>query len=70
MLEEQNNLCKICGKDKSLFKRRFSVDHCHKTGRNRGLLCLKCNMGLGAYDEDIDTMHKAIEYLRINNDCV
>ncbi|MFE9844359.1 endonuclease VII domain-containing protein [Streptomyces goshikiensis] len=39
------------------------VDHCHKTGRVRGVLCLNCNVGVGLFKEDPDRMRRAAEYL-------
>lgn len=43
LLAEQKNCCAICGKHQSLMSKAFDVDHCHKTGKVRGLLCHKCN---------------------------
>ncbi len=40
------------------------VDHNHKTGKVRGLLCYNCNNGIGRFKEDIETLEKAIEYLK------
>ena len=60
LFDTQNGLCKICG---CTSKRRLAVDHCHKTGRIRGLLCFKCNMGLGYFQDNKDLLIKASEYL-------
>lgn|SRR5574343_135257 len=50
MLKNQNNVCKICKNPESLKLRKrinkLAVDHCHKTGKIRGLLCFKCNVSL------------------------
>lgn len=51
MLEDQQECCGICGKSQEEFKNHFAVDHDHVTGENRGLLCLKCNTGLGYYEK-------------------
>lgn len=43
MLKDQNNNCALCGKHKSKFKKSLAVDHNHKTGKVRGLVCFHCN---------------------------
>lgn len=72
MLEAQNNRCAICG---NLETRRFNgnitrlaLDHCHKTGRVRGLLCHACNTGIGKFNDDIELMGKAMKYIRKHNE--
>jgi hypothetical protein len=47
-LAEQGGVCAICGKSPT--KRRLHIDHCHETGRIRGLLCTGCNTRLGWYE--------------------
>jgi len=47
-LKQQQNKCAICGKSNKSQLQKFSIDHCHKTGKIRGLLCKKCNTGLGS----------------------
>lgn len=39
------------------------VDHCHDTGKVRGLLCFNCNVGIGSLQDDIEMLRKAIKYL-------
>jgi hypothetical protein len=51
-------------KTKQTDEERLVVDHNHKTGMIRGLLCHRCNTGLGHFEEKIDLLHNAIEYLR------
>lgn len=70
MYELQKGCCMICGIHKELytFKNRgrqsvLYVDHCHETGRVRGLLCLECNKGLGAFKDSLDLLQRAILYL-------
>lgn len=59
--EKQGDMCAICitkPKDKLV------VDHCHKTGRVRGLLCRKCNLGIGYLKDSVEFMSQAIKYLQ------
>lgn len=55
----QKGLCAICGMSEKLF-----VDHSHTTGLVRGLLCFKCNSGLGSFEDDIKRLEKSIDYLK------
>ena len=69
MLEDQGHVCAICkGKETALHKdggpRRMPVDHCHDTGKVRGLLCTACNRALGLFKDDIGVLESALEYLR------
>ena len=67
LLEAQNNSCAIC-KDTLSGNSRTSgklfVDHCHTTNKVRGLLCSRCNHGLGHFRDDQNLLQKAIEYLK------
>ncbi len=58
----QNNVCAIC-KEPEVRKRRLSVDHCHKTGKVRGLLCDRCNNGIARFDDNVEVLKRAIKYL-------
>lgn len=63
-LRHQNGVCAICGTAKPGMKRRFfTIDHDHSTGVIRGLLCLKCNVGLGAFGDDPERLVSASKYL-------
>lgn len=62
MLEQQEGVCKICGKVCKTGQ-RLAVDHCHTTKNVRGLLCMECNRGLGAFKDNVDLLQKAIYYL-------
>lgn len=64
MLIMQNGVCAICSKE-DVIKKRLSVDHCHKTGKVRGLLCAKCNATLGMVKDNVDILKIMIEYLTI-----
>ena len=63
LLQSQNNCCASCGVHMSTQKRNLAVDHCHSTGKIRGLLCTNCNIGLGMFKDDVNLLQKAIEYL-------
>jgi hypothetical protein len=63
MFNNQNGLCLICKKQCSSGQ-NLSVDHCHKTGRIRGLLCKKCNSALGMLEDNIEYFQTAILYLK------
>ena len=60
LLEKQNHCCNLCGLHTSNFKRKFAVDHDHRTGKIRSLLCNNCNIGLGNFKEDSRLLWKAI----------
>ena len=60
LLLEQTNQCAICNQE---FATTPHVDHCHETGKVRGLLCRKCNSGLGMLKDNIDNLVRAITYL-------
>ena len=61
-LKEQNYRCAICRTTDS-GPMDFHADHDHKTGEKRGVLCHKCNTGLGLLKDDIEILCAAIEYL-------
>ena len=61
MIEECSGICEICQNSKATH-----LDHNHKTGKVRGILCSSCNVLLGAAKEDINTLKRSIEYLERN----
>lgn len=65
MLESQNNKCKICGElhDGSSRETSLHIDHCHSSNKIRGLICMHCNRGLGAFRDNLDYLASAMEYL-------
>ena len=60
-LKKQSFCCAICGDDSS--QKRMCVDHCHKSGEVRGILCTNCNVLLGLAGDSIELFEKAISYL-------
>jgi Autographiviridae endonuclease VII len=62
----QKGCCAICGKHQMELKRRLCLDHCHETGKLRGLLCSKCNTGIGMLGDDVTRLQSALRYLREN----
>lgn len=69
MLKNQNNACAICKSKESGDIRTvaLAVDHCHKTGVVRGLLCASCNKAIGFLKDSVQNLESAIEYLKKNN---
>lgn len=66
ILNKQNNGCAIC-KSKDSKRNKvdgFIVDHNHRTGKVRGLLCDKCNKLLGAVNDDIEVLRRIKKYLQ------
>jgi hypothetical protein len=66
MLKNQEGRCAICLSDTFNFShgKRAHVDHCHDTGKVRGLLCGRCNVALGHFKHDPEIIQKAINYLQ------
>lgn len=60
LAEKHGGRCAICGGTQ---KRELAIDHCHKTGKVRALLCGKCNIGLGHFKDDPELLRKAAAYL-------
>lgn len=66
-LANQGGVCKICGRTDAggtLRPQQFLVDHNHRTGKVRGLLCHSCNTGLACFREDRSILESAVLYLR------
>jgi hypothetical protein len=61
MLVEQGHRCALCGDENN--GRTWHIDHCHDTGKVRGVLCDLCNRGLGHFRENADVLRKAAQYL-------
>lgn len=62
----QESLCAICGEPQSKAGKSLAVDHCHKTGRIRGLLCDRCNLVLGNVGDSTTLLTRMIEYLEVS----
>jgi Recombination endonuclease VII len=71
MLAKQNGVCAICHRDEKTLNlegtkpRRLAVDHCHATGKVRGLLCTTCNTMVGSSRDRVDLLESAIAYLQL-----
>lgn len=69
LLDSQGGGCAICNKELTLDNRgkpaaeHSAIDHCHSTGKVRGILCMHCNQGLGKFFDDPALLRKAAEYL-------
>ena len=69
LLEKQAGVCKICNKPETRKTKNSDIaplviDHDHATNKVRGLLCYKCNAGLGMFLDNINNLKAAIEYLQ------
>jgi len=60
ILQSQNNTCAIC---KKAFTATPHIDHDHRSGDVRGLLCRSCNIGIGHFEDDTERLKNAISYL-------
>lgn len=63
LLKAQNYRCAICGIEADKLSKALNVDHNHSTHKIRGLLCLHCNLGLGYFKDNTETLETAINYL-------
>jgi hypothetical protein len=67
---EQKGLCAICGLEETTRNqhgvKKLAVDHSHATGKVRGLLCYRCNIGLGSFRDNPAALIKAAQYLKGN----
>ena len=70
-LERQAHRCAICQRtieEVPHKNKRFSLDHCHKTGKFRALLCVTCNTGIGSFQDDPELLRAAIRYLEVHHE--
>lgn len=61
MIEQQGGRCPICGGEVTVFDSH--VDHCHATGKVRGVLCRQCNIGLGHFHDDPAALRRAADFI-------
>lgn len=65
ILKKQGGVCAACSEfNVASNKTRMPLDHCHVTGKIRGILCNRCNRGLGLLGEDINRLSGLIRYLK------
>lgn len=64
MVGQQGGCCAVCNTDKPGGLGCWDVDHCHDTNTVRGLLCHRCNLGLGQFKHDTRLLQAAIDYLK------
>lgn len=64
LTEKQNGICAICLKQPNGRWKSLNLDHNHETGTLRGMLCISCNRVLGLVGDNIDTLQRAIVYLK------
>jgi hypothetical protein len=62
ILAGQCGACRIC-RQRPKSGKALAVDHCHETGRVRGLLCFRCNFGLSFFAEDAQTLFRAARHV-------
>ena len=70
LFESQHGLCAVCGNPETCISKRtgkpkmLHLDHDHKTGKVRGLLCQDCNMALGHMREDVKRIEALLDYVK------
>jgi hypothetical protein len=62
LIEDQSGRCAICSKDFQSSKHTH-LDHCHLTGKIRGILCSNCNRGIGLLKDSVQILENAVQYL-------
>lgn len=67
LIDTSNGKCALCG-GVNADGNALAVDHCHASGRVRGMLCVHCNLGLGHFKDSVATLEKAIAYLKGSNE--
>lgn len=63
LLKKQHGVCAICKRPEAQVK-KLAVDHCHDENKIRGLLCMRCNVGLGNFEDNPNLLKAALMYLQ------
>lgn len=62
------NNCQLCNREfkpiSEHYKTDRNIDHCHSTGKIRGVLCVRCNVALGTLGDNVEGLEKALKYLK------
>lgn len=68
-MQEQRNFCETCAETLTFrgVVRRLAVDHCHQSGKIRGLLCADCNRALGMFKDNAQALRRAADYIEERN---
>ncbi len=64
ILAAQNYVCAVCKRDEPRANSKLAVDHCHATGKVRGLLCTKCNTAIGLLDDSPGLAMELLNYMK------
>lgn len=65
IFETQGRRCAICRTDAPMNRKGWHTDHCHVTGKVRGILCQPCNIGLGGFKDNPEGLRAAADYLEM-----
>lgn len=63
LIARRSGVCVICGENRS-GKKELEIDHDHDTGLIRGVICQKCNTGLGAFNDDLELLECVVDYMK------
>lgn len=63
LFDKQEGVCAICSSAENGRYKHLSIDHCHDSGKIRGLLCNNCNRGIGLLKDNPELLRKAAEYV-------
>jgi hypothetical protein len=64
LIDNQKNKCAICNIEMITEQSKFHIDHCHNSGKVRGVLCNSCNTGLGMFKDSQEYLKSAVKYLK------